>query len=43
MRLLVVEDGTRIIESLRVGLGRAGFVVDAVQVARDVREAVADV
>ncbi len=39
MRLLVVEDETRIVEVLRVALGRAGFVVDAVATVADARAA----
>ena len=31
MRLLIVEDEARIVEVLRAALGRAGFVVDAVE------------
>ncbi len=37
MRLLVVEDETRIVEVLRAALGRAGFVVDAVANVADAR------
>ncbi len=40
MRLLVVEDETRIVEVLRAALGRAGFVVDAVTTVADARAAV---
>ena len=40
MRLLVVEDETRIVEVLRAALGRAGFVVDAVATVADARAAV---
>jgi DNA-binding response OmpR family regulator len=39
MRLLVIEDETRIAELLRTGLTRAGFVVDAVTTAADAHEA----
>ncbi len=39
MRLLVVEDETRIVEVLRAALGRAGFVVDAVATVADARTA----
>lgn len=39
MRLLVVEDESRIVEILRIGLGGAGFVVDAVYGVSDAREA----
>ena len=39
MRLLVVEDETRIVEVLRAALGRAGFVVDAVATVADARAA----
>ena len=31
MRLLIVEDEPRLVEVLRSGLGKAGFVVDAVE------------
>ena len=41
MRLLVVEDETRIAELLASALGRAGFAVDAVGTAADAREALA--
>lgn len=37
MRLLVVEDEARIVELLRAGLSRAGFVVDAVATVADAR------
>ncbi len=40
MRLLVVEDETRIVEVLRAALDRAGFVVDAVTTVADARAAV---
>lgn len=40
MRLLVVEDETRIVEVLRAALGRAGFVVDAVTTVANARAAV---
>jgi DNA-binding response OmpR family regulator len=43
MRLLVVEDEARIVEVLRSGLGRAGFVVDAVGCALDARNALAGI
>ena len=39
MRLLIVEDESRIVEVLRLGLGRAGFVVDAVCGVSDARAA----
>jgi DNA-binding response OmpR family regulator len=39
MRLLIVEDEVRIIEVLRSGLGRAGFVIDAVRGTVDAIEA----
>jgi two-component system response regulator QseB len=41
MRLLVIEDEARLVEVLRSALGRAGFVVDAVDSAADAREALA--
>ena len=41
MRLLVVEDETRIAELLVAALARAGFAVDAVGTAADAREALA--
>ncbi len=41
MRLLVIEDEERLVEVLKSGLGRAGFVVDAVQTVADAREALA--
>jgi DNA-binding response OmpR family regulator len=41
MRLLVIEDETRIVEILKSALGRAGFTVDAVTSAADGREALA--
>jgi DNA-binding response OmpR family regulator len=41
MRLLIVEDEPRLVEVLRSGLGKAGFVVDAVGTAHDAREALA--
>src|SRR3954452_11717319 len=41
MRLLVIEDETRIAELLASALGRAGFAVDAVGTAADAREALA--
>jgi DNA-binding response OmpR family regulator len=41
VRLLVVEDETRIAEILRLALERAGFVVDAVRLCADAREALA--
>ena len=41
MRLLIVEDESRISEILRTALGRAGFVVDAVRLCADAREALA--
>jgi DNA-binding response OmpR family regulator len=43
MRLLIVEDETRIVEILRSGLARAGFVVDAVQTCADGRELLSSV
>ncbi len=39
MRLLVVEDEARITELLRAALGRAGFVIDAVETVADARAA----
>jgi DNA-binding response OmpR family regulator len=39
MRLLVVEDETRIAELIQGALARAGFVVDAVHLCADAREA----
>lgn len=39
MRLLIVEDEARMREILRAALGRAGFVVDAVALCADAREA----
>src|SRR3954467_3781401 len=39
MRLLVIEDETRIAELLVAALARAGFTVDAVGTAADAREA----
>jgi DNA-binding response OmpR family regulator len=39
VRLLIVEDEARIREILRTALGRAGFVVDAVALCADAREA----
>jgi DNA-binding response OmpR family regulator len=39
VRLLVVEDEARIAEILRLALERAGFVVDAVSLCADAREA----
>jgi DNA-binding response OmpR family regulator len=39
VRLLIVEDEARIREILRAALGRAGFVVDAVALCADAREA----
>ena len=41
MRLLVIEDETRIAELLVAALARAGFAVDAVGTAADAREALA--
>jgi DNA-binding response OmpR family regulator len=41
VRLLVVEDEARIAEILRLALERAGFVVDAVRLCADAREALA--
>jgi DNA-binding response OmpR family regulator len=41
MRLLVIEDEERLVEVLKSALGRAGFVVDAVETAADAREALA--
>jgi DNA-binding response OmpR family regulator len=43
MRVLVVEDESRIVEVLRSGLGRAGFVVDAVRGSSDAGDALAAV
>ena len=39
MRLLVVEDETRIVEVLRAALGRASFAVDAVETVAEARAA----
>lgn len=39
MRLLIVEDENRLVEILRLGLGRAGFVIDAVSGVSDARGA----
>src|SRR5258708_35324137 len=41
MRLLVIEDEERLVEVMKSALGRAGFVVDAVETAADAREALA--
>ena len=41
MRLLVIEDETRISEILKKGLTRAGFTVDTVDRLADAREAIA--
>jgi DNA-binding response OmpR family regulator len=41
MRLLVIEDEARLVEVLKSALGRAGYVVDAVDSAADAREALA--
>ncbi|HEY6983848.1 response regulator [Reyranella sp.] len=41
MRLLVVEDETRIAEIVRAALMRGGFAVDAVRLCADAREALA--
>lgn len=41
MRLLIVEDERRLVEVLRPGLAKAGFVADAVGTVRDAREALA--
>jgi DNA-binding response OmpR family regulator len=43
MRLLIVEDEHRIVELVRSGLDKAGFVVDAVHHARDAREVLTSV
>jgi DNA-binding response OmpR family regulator len=43
MRLLIVEDEGRIVEVLRSGLERAGFVIDAVHSSLDAQHAVAGV
>jgi DNA-binding response OmpR family regulator len=43
MRLLIVEDERRIVEILRSGLGKAGFVVDAVLCAEDAGNALTSV
>ncbi len=43
MRLLVVEDERRIVEVLRSGLGKAGFVVDTVSGSTDARDALAGI
>jgi DNA-binding response OmpR family regulator len=42
MRLLVVEDEPRISELIKAALERAEFVVDAVRVRADAREALAN-
>jgi len=39
MRLLIVEDETRIAELVKTGLGRAGFAVDVVGLCADARAA----
>ncbi|HMA72487.1 MAG TPA: response regulator [Xanthobacteraceae bacterium] len=39
MRLLIVEDETRIAELVKAGLGRAGFAVDVVGLCADARAA----
>jgi DNA-binding response OmpR family regulator len=41
MRLLVIEDETRIAELVKAGLGRAGFTVDVVGLCADARAALA--
>jgi DNA-binding response OmpR family regulator len=41
MRLLIVDDEARIAEILKVALGGAGFVVDAVALCADARAALA--
>ncbi len=41
MRLLVVEDETRIAELVKAGLARAGFAVDVVGLCGDARAALA--
>jgi DNA-binding response OmpR family regulator len=41
MRLLVIEDETRIAELVKTGLARAGFTVDVVGLCGDAREALA--
>jgi two-component system, OmpR family, response regulator QseB len=41
MRLLVIEDETRIAELVKTGLGRAGFTVDVVGLCGDARAALA--
>jgi DNA-binding response OmpR family regulator len=41
MRLLVIEDETRIAELVKAGLGRAGFTVDVVGLCGDARAALA--
>jgi DNA-binding response OmpR family regulator len=43
VRLLIVEDERRIVEVLRSGLAKAGFVVDAVHCSVDARNALAGV
>jgi DNA-binding response OmpR family regulator len=43
MRLLIVEDEDRIVEILRSGLGRAGFVIDAMHGSLDAQDALASV
>ena len=42
MRLLVVEDEPRISENIKAALERAEFVVDAVRLRSDAREALAN-
>ena len=41
MRLLVIEDETRIAELVKAGLARAGFTVDVVGLCGDARAALA--
>jgi DNA-binding response OmpR family regulator len=43
MRVLIMEDESRIVEVLRSGLGRAGFVVDAVYCSSDAQAALAGI
>lgn len=43
MRLLVIEDESKLVQILADGLGRAGFTVDAFQTAADGGEALANV
>ena len=43
MRLLVVDDEPRITEIIKAALQEAGFVVDAVRLQADAREALANI